>query len=147
MTKLLNMRENCEKWSGRRAFHVISLLSSVLCSTGELRQLNPPRLKFWLKSQSNNLLIDFFYPNLSSQSESSQWNQLKQVQYQFNCSKSFVFTWKHFNLIKNRSKLFKNYQKIWLILTFLIDFIIFDLLIDIFNFLFGLLIDFLFENF
>ena len=53
--------------------------------------------------------------------------------------------WSNKNSIENKLKMVDNDQKIWSNLTFLIDFI-FNLLIDIFNILNKLLINFLIKN-
>ena len=67
----------------------------------KLRQLNPPRVKFGLKSDSNHLLIHIFDPNSSSDFTSSRPIWLESVLIISNHSK-YIENWS--DLIKNRLK-------------------------------------------
>ena len=87
-----------------------------LCLQNNLRWLNHPRLKFWLKEWSNHHLITIFDPNLSSESELSIQNRLKYVQFHLTFSKFLVFY----------SKAFEFESKMTKYLNFSIDFGFFD---------------------
>ena len=70
----------------------------------KLRQCNQSRSPNWLISWLNHLLIDFFNPNLSSESESSWQNQFQRLKKRLNGSKSNDFKWKEIELYWKWSK-------------------------------------------
>ena len=95
---------------------------------GKLRWCNRSRLLNRLISWSNRLLINFFNPNSSSESESSWQNRLKHVQIISKRSKTIDS-----NLKEIESDPF--YWKSQIISTYLINLDIFDLSIDNFDLL------------
>ena len=106
----------------------LKLLPSTPFSFCMLRRLNQPRVKFWLKSDSNYLSIGIFNPNLSSKSKSLGRNHSNWIRFQSSYFKS-IKNWSHLIAkVQNQKILIKNGWKrstFWFIKT------IFGYLIDI----------------